>query len=76
MAACNRTGEGDGLPYPGASSIVAPGGEVLVEAGREETLLIADLDPGRAAEVRGKLPFVRDRRPELYRQWAEEGAGH
>ena len=58
----NRVGTGDGLTYAGDSRIVDPSGEVLASAAGQETLLLAELDPARVAEVREALPFMRDRR--------------
>ena len=59
----NRVGEGgNGLSYAGDSRVVAPDGEVLVGAAREETLLLADLDPGAVRGTRDAYPFLRDRR--------------
>lgn len=69
VVACNRTGEGGGLTYPGASMVVDPTGEALVEGGREEILYTADLDPRTVERARRKFPFLRDRKPDLYRQW-------
>lgn len=59
----NRVGEGGGLEYAGDSRIVDPMGEVLAAASGGETMLLADLDPGRVKRVRKELPFLPDRRP-------------
>ncbi len=69
VVACNRTGEGGGLTYPGASMAVDPTGEVLIDGGREEALYTADLTPRTVERARRKFPFLKDRKPELYRQW-------
>jgi predicted amidohydrolase len=58
----NRVGSGGGLDYVGDSRIVDPLGEVLAEAVDAETVLTADVDPARVAEVRTKFPFLADRR--------------
>ena len=63
----NRVGEGrrrDGgaLPYAGDSMIVDPLGRVLVHAAEVETTVQADVDPQVVADVRGRFPFLRDRR--------------
>ncbi len=62
----NRVGEGGGLDYVGDSRIVDPLGVVLAEAtgeaGGEEAVLIADIEPARVAEVRTEFPFLADRR--------------
>ena len=62
VAGVNRVGEGGGLKYSGDSAIIDPLGEVLAEASRDETLLIADVDPERVKAVRERLPFMQDRR--------------
>ncbi len=72
VIACNRTGEGGDLSYPGASMIIAPTGEILAGGGNEETIYVADVDPEVVAEARRNFPFLRDRRPALYREWAEK----
>lgn len=52
--------------FAGRSMIVDPMGVVVASAGEEETLLVAELDLDRIQRVRGKLPSVANRRPELY----------
>lgn len=52
--------------FCGRSMIVDPMGVVVASAGEEETLLIAELDAERIRRVRGKLPSVANRRPEMY----------
>lgn len=52
--------------FAGRSMIVDPMGVVVASAGEEETLLVAELDLERIQRVRGKLPSVANRRPELY----------
>ena len=57
-----------GQPAYGHSMIVNPWGEVLARAGDEdETVVTADLDFGRLAEVREKLPSLANRVPAAYR---------
>ena len=57
-----------GQPAYGHSMIVDPWGEVLARAGDEdETVVTADLDFGRLAEVREKLPSLANRVPAAYR---------
>lgn len=63
----NRVGEGQrrgggALPYAGDSMIVDPLGRVLSCAAEVETTITADLDPDVVADVRGRFPFLRDRR--------------
>lgn len=52
--------------FAGRSMIVDPMGVVLASGGEEETLVTAELDLDRIRRVRGKLPSVANRRPELY----------
>ena len=62
VAGVNRIGRGGKLPYAGGSCIVDPLGEVLVDAGDDEVVVAADVDPATVAEIREKFPFLRDRR--------------
>jgi predicted amidohydrolase len=64
----NRAGGEAGFTFWGGSHVVDPLGEVVAEAPRfEESLLVADLDPGLVASRRRRLPLVGDLRPELLR---------
>src|SRR5436305_14916503 len=61
-----------GQPAYGNSMIVDPWGEVLARApGDGETFVAAELDFGRLAEIRAKLPSLRNRVPGAYR-WPTE----
>jgi len=51
----------------GHSLIVNPWGDILAEAGEEEEILYADLDPAMLEETRRRLPLLQQRRPQLYR---------
>jgi predicted amidohydrolase len=66
-----QTGEyPPGQPAYGNSMIVDPWGEVLARASgdpHDETFVSADLDFARLAEVREKLPSLRNRVPSAYR---------
>jgi Predicted amidohydrolase len=83
LAACNRVGfepsprEGDpGIDFWGHSFVCGPQGELLAEAGSDETLLLAEIDLARSAPVRNIWPFLRDRRidayAELTRRWRDD----
>jgi predicted amidohydrolase len=60
----NRVGsggaEGD-LDYAGDSLILDPLGNELAAASLEPTMLLADIDAARVAEVRERFPFSQDR---------------
>jgi predicted amidohydrolase len=57
----NRVGRGGGLDYVGDSCIVDPMGEVVASAAADETVIVADVDPGRVRSVRSRFPFLADR---------------
>jgi len=66
VVACNNVGESGGASFFGHSMIVDPWGEIVAEAGEEETILEAEIDLGLVDEVRGRIPVFADRRPHLY----------
>jgi predicted amidohydrolase len=68
VAGVNRVGEGGKLQYPGASAVISPLGETLVEGGDEEAVLVCEVDSTAVAEARARFPFLRDRRPLAYRR--------
>jgi predicted amidohydrolase len=68
VAGVNRVGEGGKLQYPGASAVISPLGETLVEGGEEESVLVCEVDSKAVAEARERFPFLRDRRPQAYRR--------
>jgi predicted amidohydrolase len=63
----NRVGSGGGYIFQGGSAIINPQGETLAHGADRETLVLAAVEPAQVAEVRSNLPFLKDRRPELYR---------
>jgi N-carbamoylputrescine amidase len=71
---CNRVGfekdpanVGGGINFWGSSFVAGPQGEVLVQAGTDEpVVLMADVDLGRSEAVRRIWPFLRDRRIDFY----------
>ena len=50
----------------GHSMVVDPWGKILTEADDSECTLFAEIDPEVLDEVRGKLPLLKHRRPEIY----------
>jgi predicted amidohydrolase len=67
IAACNRVGESKGEVFAGRSAVIDPWGEPVAEAGGEaEVLLTAEIDLGKADEIRARIPVFKDRRPDLY----------
>jgi len=72
----NRVGEGGGHVFTGGSAIIDPLGQVLASAGNEERLVIADMNPAKVIEVRATLPFLQDRKPQLFRDAADRAAAN
>jgi len=68
LAPCNKVGpEGDWV-FHGTSMVVAPTGEIVVQAGSEEDEIIhTELDRSVVYQTRRSFPMMRDRRPDAYR---------
>lgn len=64
----NRTGSDDQAEYCGHSMIIDPWGEVLSEAGEGEEVITADIDLQKIEEVRKRIPALKDRVEDVYRQ--------
>jgi predicted amidohydrolase len=67
----NRVGQGGDLNFIGGSAIIDPLGQVLAHGGDEETLIVADIDPAKVAEVRSTMPFLKDRKVHLFKKLAD-----
>lgn len=70
VVACN--GVGGALSCHGRSRAVGPDGELLAEAGEEETWLEVQVDLTHVRRMREEFPALRDRRPLV---WPAESAG-
>ena len=59
----NRFGEDPNVSYCGDSMIIDPFGEIVADSGSDagSTILHADVNPERVAEVRRDYPFLADR---------------
>jgi omega-amidase len=66
VIACNRVGQSGETSFFGHSMVIDPWGEIIAEAGEEETILTAEIDLGLVDEVRGRIPVFEDRRPSFY----------
>jgi omega-amidase len=66
ITAVNCVGESRDIRYGGHSAILDPWGEIVVEGGRQEILLTAEIDLGRIDAVRERITAFADRRPDLY----------
>ncbi|KHL04323.1 carbon-nitrogen hydrolase family protein [Sinomonas humi] len=69
VAYANHSGTEDGFALSGGSAVADPFGELIAHAGRGPQLLFADLDPERVEAARRDVPYLHDRRPEVYRGW-------
>jgi predicted amidohydrolase len=70
VALCNRVGAETCLTFAGESFVCGPEGAVRARAPRgEDTILVADIDLRDAVNSHARRHLLRDRRPELYREW-------
>ncbi len=63
----NRMGLGGGLEYAGDSLLIDPLGEILVDGGEAEGLVVGEVSIAQVASIRERFPFLKDRRPDVYR---------
>lgn len=63
----NRVGVGQGLVYSGDSLLIDPLGEILCDASDRPGVVMGDVAVATVVSVRERFPFLRDRRPALYR---------
>ena len=61
VVACNGVGSHADVTLGGHSIVVDPHGDIIAEAGEDETVLYADIDPGVATEWRRTFPVLDDR---------------
>ncbi len=74
VAAVNRvgfepnpgSGDGNGIEFWGGSFVADPGGQILAQAGQEETVLLVPVDINAVGTTRTHWPFLRDRRIDAY----------
>ena len=72
LAPCNHTGQEDQAVFGGGTLIVDPKGRVIAEAGEEEGIITAELSRELLVQTRQTTPFLRDRRPHLYKAITSE----
>ncbi|MCR8660623.1 carbon-nitrogen family hydrolase [Paenibacillus endoradicis] len=66
VIACNRMGTSGESTFFGHSIVIDPWGEIVAEAGDEETVLTGEIDMSIVDKVRSTIPVFKDRRPEQY----------
>ena len=71
----NRAGEGAGLTFAGESALVAPDGETLFRAEREESVTTLQLDLQRLPAARRDYDYQQDSRIGLQGRREDIGRG-
>ena len=71
VASVNRVGHetpagGDGIEFWGGSFVAGTSGEILSQAGLDESVLLLEVDLRKVDLVRTHWPFLRDRRIDAY----------
>ena len=71
VASVNRVGHetpvgGDGIEFWGSSFVAGTSGEILSQAGLDESVLLLEVDLGTVDAARTHWPFLRDRRIDAY----------
>ena len=71
VASVNRVGHetpvgGDGIEFWGGSFVAGTSGEILSQAGLDESVLLLEVDLGIVDVTRTHWPFLRDRRIDAY----------
>ena len=74
VAYANHSGQEDGCTFLGGSVIAGPDGELLTSAGPGEELLYAEVSAEAARRARDAVPYLRERRPDVYRAWEKPDA--
>ncbi|WP_308932214.1 nitrilase-related carbon-nitrogen hydrolase [Arthrobacter sp. SLBN-112] len=69
VAYANHCGTEGSCTFGGGSVVAGPDGRLLAEAGNAPELLFATVDPEAVRAARDEVPYLRERRPELYREW-------
>lgn len=64
--ACNRSGIDPYSSFFGGSLIIDAWGEIKTEAGKDECIIIHDIDPDETKKIRRAVPLFEDRRSDLY----------
>ncbi|MGO4474201.1 carbon-nitrogen hydrolase family protein [Arthrobacter sp. M-10] len=69
VAYANHSGHEDGCDFLGGSVVAGPDGSLLAAAGDGAELLFAEISTESVRAAREQVPYLRERRPELYREW-------
>lgn len=71
VAYANHCGTEDGAEFLGGSVIAAPDGSLLAAAGTGPELLFAEVSAEAAGRARNAVPYLNERRPDVYRAWED-----
>ncbi|MBB6403729.1 carbon-nitrogen hydrolase family protein [Arthrobacter sp. AZCC_0090] len=69
VAYANHSGHEEGCDFLGGSVIAGPDGALLAAAGNGPALLFAGIGTDTVRAAREEVPYLRDRRSELYGEW-------
>ncbi|MDP9986732.1 MULTISPECIES: nitrilase-related carbon-nitrogen hydrolase [Arthrobacter] len=69
VAYANHCGIEDAYSFGGGSVVAGPDGAVLASGGGGPELLFAQVGTETVHAAREEVPYMRERRPELYREW-------
>lgn len=73
VAYANHCGHEDTYDFLGGSVVAGPDGSLLAAAGETSALLFAEVGTASVDAARAEVPYLKERRPELYAKW-ETGA--
>lgn len=74
IAYANHCGTESGLEFGGESVVAGADGSLLAHAGAGPDLVHAVVDSALVAAARERVPYLRDRRPDLYGRWGGRSA--
>ncbi len=69
VAYANHSGHEDVYNFLGGSVVAGPDGSLLAAAGESATLLFAEVGTEAVKAARDEVPYLRERRPDLYGSW-------
>jgi 5-aminopentanamidase len=69
VAYANHSGVEEGCEFLGGSVIAGPDGSLLAAAGAAPELLFAEVAAADAQKARETVPYLRERRADVYRSW-------
>ncbi|MET4899823.1 carbon-nitrogen hydrolase family protein [Paenarthrobacter sp. CC6] len=72
VAYANHSGHEDIYNFLGGSVVAGPDGSLLAAAGEGAALLFAEVGTETVKAARDEVPYLRERRPELYTEWEQQ----